>query len=107
MAELYELSSRTSGFAPESTLSCKPQAQHCFVPKRIHLSGENHKNSYLVIINVKNHFFWLMIQNTYYVVINVKADMNGFLAERRFRFSTFVIMELCDKFYALVLRARS
>ena len=48
MAELSELSSCTFGFAPESKLSCKPQAQYGFVPKFSHHSGKNNKNSFLV-----------------------------------------------------------
>ena len=33
MAELFELSSCTSGLVPESKLSHKPQAQYGFVPR--------------------------------------------------------------------------
>ena len=49
MAELYELSSCTSGIVPESKLSHKPQAQYGFVPKLSHPSGKN-------LVSLKNNF---------------------------------------------------
>ena len=58
MAELCELSSCTFGFAPESQLSRKPQAQYGFVPKNSHNSAKNKKNSspfYPWFINIERH----------------------------------------------------
>lgn len=59
MAELFELSSCTSGLVPESKLSHKPQAQYDFVPKLSHFSGKNNKNSFLVTFTCGRRMFFM------------------------------------------------
>lgn len=50
MAELFELSSCSSGIVLESKLSHKPQAHDDFVLKFSHHSGKNNKKHYLAIL---------------------------------------------------------
>ena len=58
MAELFELSSCTSGLVPKSKLLHSPEAQYGFVPNLTHPSGKNNKNSFLVTFaNGRKMFF--------------------------------------------------
>ena len=50
MAELFELSSCTSGLVPKSKLLHSPEAQYGFVPNLTHPSGKNNKNSFPVTL---------------------------------------------------------
>ena len=47
MSEALGLTSCSSGFVPESTLSHKPEAQYGLVPRRRHQGGENIKKPML------------------------------------------------------------